>query len=357
MLLILLLIATAIFNNVIDPFHISNSPSLYGFNKEKPDLKTNERISKLFSVKRTDFDTLFIGSSRVDFALDPEYYYKLTKNKAFNLGIAGSNITESKIVLEKLIASHPNFKTVVLEVDFFGFNKFTKIDSSEPIKSYISLSDIFKLFMSYDAIQKSLNTLDYNLKTPNKQIFDQNGLRIKSPTHDSYDLAMAEVQGYIRKNKFYCQSPEKIQALKEIVNLCKNNNIKLIVIVSPINFAQVHAINVLNTFDDYIKWRNEISKITPFYDFSLGNYVTEEQLNRKMLYYFDSHHYTIIVGNMILDRIFNKKNSYLPSNFGAVITQNNVDKYNKELSSEYKDWVNKNKEVVEKINAFKYSIN
>ncbi|OGU60042.1 MAG: hypothetical protein A2X64_07555 [Ignavibacteria bacterium GWF2_33_9] len=344
---------TAIFNCIIDPFHVLKSPAIYGFNKEKPDLKTNERISKLFSVKINDFDTLFIGSSRVDFALDPEYYYKLTNKKAFNLGIGGSNISESKIILEKIIKSHPNLKTVVLEVDFFGFNKFNKIDSNESINSFISLNDIFKLFISYDSIQKSINTINYNFKNPNEYIFDKNGLRIKSPKHNSYNLAMAEVQGYIKKNKFYTSSPERLRALQEIVDLCKKNNIKLIVIVSPINFAQVHVINILNTFDDYIKWRNEISQITSFYDFSLGNYVTKEQLKRKMLYYFDSHHYTIIVGNKILDRVFNNLNSSLPINFGAIITKNNVNKYNKELYSDYKDWVNKNQEVVKKINAFK----
>ncbi|MEI8389697.1 MAG: hypothetical protein WCG23_07400 [bacterium] len=327
--------------------------NIYKFNKEKPELKTNERISKLFTAKIKKYDTLFIGSSRTDFALDPKHYYNLTKKKALNLGIGGSDISESKIILQKLIKTHPNLKTIILEVDYFGFNSTHKINSNEKIDSYISLNDFFKLFLSYDSIKKSISTINYNFKTPNKFIYDYNGLRIKTPEHNSYNLALAEINGVLTKNKNYSLDISRLQNLQEIKRLCKQNNIKLIVFVSPLNFAEIHGINLTGNFNKYLNWRKEISKITSFYDFSMGNYITYEPLKPHMRYYFDSHHYTIEVGQKILDKILNKSNIESNDNFGVIITMNNIDKYNKEFYLEYKNWALNNKIIVKKINLLK----
>lgn len=340
-----------IFNVLVDPFHVVNSTVIYGFNKEKPELKTNERISKIFAAKITQYDTIFIGSSRTDFAIDPYYYNNLTNKKAFNLGIGGSDILESQMILQKLLKTHHNLKTVLLEVDYFGFNKNHTINSNDPINSYISFNDFFKLFLSYDTFKRSLSTVNYNLKTPNSPIFDNNGLRIKSSHHNSYDLAMAEVEGVLKKNRVYSLDTTRLKALEEIVRICKKNNIKLVVFVSPLNFAQIHGIYLTNNFENYLNWRKEISKITPFYDFSLENQVTFESIKPKMRYYFDSHHYTIEVGRMILDKIFKYNKTSSLNDFGIVITSNIIDKYNKELSLQYKNWVSKNKTIVKEINS------
>ena len=83
--LISLLIACMI---VVDPYAIWRVYHKQGVNMFSAHAVNFERVSKPIEVMRMQPNTVFVGSSRVKFALRPEYYNALTgKSNTYNLSL------------------------------------------------------------------------------------------------------------------------------------------------------------------------------------------------------------------------------------------------------------------------------
>lgn len=357
----ILLLINILVNVIVDPYYIFKTPLINGFNSVKPDIKKQERLTKLLEYKlnRNKIDTLILGSSRVDYGIDPNYYHKITGKRAFNIGIKGSVITDSLEFVKMAVYHNPKIKNIYLGIDFFGFNNpITNDDGNSNKKFYyspnINLSEIATVLLSYDALLSSFKTIDYNIHN-NKDIdFDVNGVRIEKKNSNSYDNAMFELGLYINKYVFYKNykiSEKRLEDLRKIKKICDENNINLIIFVNPTNFSQLQGIKTSNNWQNYMIWKKKVAEISPFIDFSGYSKITTEKLNKNMVYYFDSNHYKSVLGNKLIDK-FISKNKVI-NNFGVTITRQNVDKYNEQLDKYHEIWSKQNKEVVKQINALK----
>lgn len=90
-----------------------------------------------------------------------------------------------------------------------------------------------------------------------------------------------------------------LQDIRDIVNLCKTQNIELIVFLNPIHHKTYMHTNkaLLNHF------RRELASITPYYDFSGPNAITTDNRN-----FVDTSHYTVDVGDCLLQYMNQSKN-------------------------------------------------
>ena len=81
--------------------------------------------------------------------------------------------------------------------------------------------------------------------------------------------------------------PESIRALQELVRLCRENRIRLVVFSSPI-LQTTYEEALQNGYADFLK---DVGEIVPYYCFSgLNSYTTHAE------YYFDNSHYKPYVG-------------------------------------------------------------
>jgi hypothetical protein len=67
---------------------------------------------RFFAAHKDDFDTLFIGSSRVHFQISPAIFDRATRESgspthSFNFGVGGMNLPESAYVLEQILKTKP----------------------------------------------------------------------------------------------------------------------------------------------------------------------------------------------------------------------------------------------------------
>jgi hypothetical protein len=115
---------------------------------------------------------------------------------------------------------------------------------------------------------------------------------------------------------------DNLDALRELVALCRQHHINLIVFTTP------HHRIILDHFseEDYISFLRGLSEITPFWDFSGYNSITMDNKN-----YFDHSHYNLSVSRFIAARIFNDTTLNVPSDFGAWVTEKNIDSHLQEL--------------------------
>ena len=78
---------------------------------------------RFFAAHKDDFDTLFIGSSRVYFQISPAIFDRVTREsgmptRSFNFGIGGMYLPETSYLLEQILNLKPrNLKWVFIEYD------------------------------------------------------------------------------------------------------------------------------------------------------------------------------------------------------------------------------------------------
>lgn len=86
---------------------------------------------KFFAEHKDEFDTLFLGSSRIYYAISPEIFDKTTsehgvRTRTFNFGVDAMFPPENFYVLEQILKTKPrNLKWVVIEMDEIH-NKWTE---------------------------------------------------------------------------------------------------------------------------------------------------------------------------------------------------------------------------------------
>jgi hypothetical protein len=88
---------------------------------KKYSLHTNERLSELFNNK-TDYDIIFIGSSRTHTGINPEIIDSICKVKSYNFGIEGGNLFEFYYAYKAYFENHPAPQALVLTLDLYSFN-------------------------------------------------------------------------------------------------------------------------------------------------------------------------------------------------------------------------------------------
>jgi hypothetical protein len=103
----LLLLTTATFNRVVDPFQYFGSPRIKGFNEVKSRLRFFEREVKPAVVKREQPEAVILGSSIAEIGFEP-LHPALTcdgHSKSYNFGIAGAPWKETFCNLKYVLAN------------------------------------------------------------------------------------------------------------------------------------------------------------------------------------------------------------------------------------------------------------
>lgn len=107
---------------------------------------------------------------------------------------------------------------------------------------------------------------------------------------------------------------ETIAEISEMKKLCDENNIRLIVLINPINAIRYRA----NNIQEFNEFKYLLAQITDYYDFSGINAVTVNNLN-----YYELTHYRPIVGDKMVERIFHGGSD----DFGYYVTKENVEEH------------------------------
>jgi hypothetical protein len=127
---------------------------------------------------------------------------------------------------------------------------------------------------------------------------------------------------------------ENILDIQKIINLCNKHNIKLIIFTNPI-----HILTYKNSVKNgYLDFLYKLSNITEYYNFSGINNITANNSN-----YFETSHYKIEVGDIIINTIFNNATDekLLSQGFGYYVTKNNRDVLFKILNSQMTQYAEK----------------
>src|SRR5690606_26152499 len=77
------------------------------------------KLQKVLSMDSDDrYDYVFLGSSRTENTIDCEVVEKLTGRSCINIGISGSSLEDSNILLQLLTQKGVQYKNVFVQVDY-----------------------------------------------------------------------------------------------------------------------------------------------------------------------------------------------------------------------------------------------
>lgn len=210
--------------------------------------KTVTGYDTLELTSNVNADLVFMGSSRCWAHFDPQFFEENYQLKSVNIGMNGhSDLMASRLRLQNYLAKNKAPKFVLLNIDPFisagslehntkmvnkndyarfaffpkeedqAFMDYFQFDTAE---RYVPLYALFKYQMFIDCVTLSKS----NVFPRGFELNDEQWDTIKYPISDI--------------NKKYFFKPKDIpsitQALKELNDLCRKNNIRLIAIQSPV---------------------------------------------------------------------------------------------------------------------------
>jgi hypothetical protein len=253
----------------------------------------------------------------------------IPSGKGYNLATILATVTEHLVHVKYLIKNGYPVKTLYigLDIDFcFGVKMHNDQDYLLRLHPDVSNTNPIGFYWSYLSvlpkgdIKRKLRANFGKKKGPKSQFGKDGTLALGSEAEDSRVFLdnPRDLKNIIRDK----MGRDNLDALRELVALCRQHHINLIVFTTP------HHRIILDHFseEDYISFLRGLSEITPFWDFSGYNSITMDNKN-----YFDHSHYNLSVSRFIAARIFNDTTLNVPSDFGAWVTEKNIDSHLQEL--------------------------
>lgn len=246
---------------------------------------------------------LFVGSSHCYFSFIPTVFDTILNVNSFNLGSSNHSLLTSYYVLKEALRYSNGVDKVILEVFPASINLSDNFNNAiinfDNIKSYDVKIPLILTSDNYsDILEALIPAYRYNnYKTALiKEIPPRNIAVINrgliSTYFDKGYVKIVSNNDFVYKKKFKSQmirdtvySLRKLNSLLKISNMCKANNIDLIVITQPFNPLY------FNDFNEYKYFHNTIDSIAQQNNFVYidGNYVFNEiGLNEKD-YYDEAH--------------------------------------------------------------------
>lgn len=261
------------------------------------------------------YNSFIFGSSRVG-TLEGENLKEI--GKFYNMTFSGAVPKQISETLKIFIENKIEIKNIILGIDDFDFYKNPEDSELIPYKiSYLNLNNNYINFLKYYLLKNPLNIVNKEYifgKIKTKRDIIGSGKWISEDKdkiiEDDFDVHKSKLSKIKINSSSNNRIFKTIQEIREIVDLCKENNINLTVIYLPL-YEKTYLANRELIEES----KKEVLKVTSFWDFAmLDKYTTDEY------YWYEESHYRPILGRKIFKRIYKDKftgDSEYDKNFGV----------------------------------------
>lgn len=258
-----------------------------------------DKTSYVINTKALTYDYVAGGSSRVHNNFNTHIFDSITKTNGFNIAFSGSALAENYVTLYLFLKNGNKTKNYLLQVED-NFLADPKKNFSYPFHDYLFMSQIGDPKVS-EAFMNSVPILKFYIwkYIPFIKYAEFNNYyKLKYFILPSKtDAKMIDLKGYERLEKKHVDGfpkekyepiekeseidPVNIYYLNEIVSLCKENNIRIILYSSPIFSQAYNSYNSTRLHSALLNYCT--SKKIPYFDF------IEEDKYKADYFYDDTH--------------------------------------------------------------------
>lgn len=298
-----------------------------------------------------------IGSSRVLSGIARKDAEEIVGPSTFNCGLSGAKFEEIYEYAKLLADSQPDLSTLIIGLDFFGFNEYYDFDAdykkSRLRKCKLYLPDLISFTYSLKALKDSTKSLMGIL--PSGLKIDEMGYlagliegKLTATEREEFERNLIK-RYYLNTDtpnvyQKYKLSKKALRAFQKLVNLCRDRNVDLKVYMTPAHSVYWQALLLKGYWPILENLKKEIVSIHPIWDFSGGNFVVDSIfLDNYSQWFYDLNHAKPIVGRQILSRIFNKNTS----DFGILLTPQNIQDKLVQIRNAQEKWAAENPKSIE----------
>lgn len=367
----LLSLAVASFNWMVNPFDIFNSPTIAGFNMNKPEAYTQQRVYKAAQLINRKPKIVILGTSRTDRGIDPDNMN--LGNSVFNASINGMTPTECEYLLDAAIRN--DVKYIIIGLDFYTFYFKDSIQNGFD-KDILTNSRAWKYILSIDAIKSSFITIVSQKETV---LYTKNGLRTSASLQLNSDKDGGHKKIFHNSEKMYLTEvySKKISRFQNIhwnafersLNEAHKNNINVTLFISPSHARQWEVLAMAQGWKIFEEYKKKLVAINekvaiengkkpfPLWDFTGYHTLTTESIpcdsTKKMSYYWDGSHYKKKLGDIVLDRMFdgNFSGGQDYYDFGVKLTSKNIKTHLAQIQIQREYWRSKHPKDLSEIEA------
>ncbi|NND11424.1 MAG: hypothetical protein EX254_03500 [Flavobacteriaceae bacterium] len=241
---------------------------------------------KAFNKK--DLGLLAIGNSKLLASLDNTTLQKELGLEPVNLGSIFSNLSVTRLTFESYLNNCEVMpKMVLMEVSWFTFNpvrtQFNEIGGDLFLNDYKLWPEALNYYPEIiDPLRKSFMRQVYSKVMPIGDIDYSSEFKDMSRFEKTYDFKLSEFEE-VFPDHIAGVDPELLAEFERIVNLCKENNIQLVLYTAP----EVSEYRSLQTDIEDIKTIFRNIPDVPYLDYSEGGEFFKKDYE---LWMKDSHH-------------------------------------------------------------------
>jgi hypothetical protein len=379
--LITLLSAVTTLNVLVDPFGINWLVAKEGFNAYKPAMYARVRLYKAFEVTRRKPQAIILGTSRTHLGLRCSHEaWAGLEDRCYNLAFDGATTREMYHYLRHAHAGS-RLQLVVLGLDTYHLTSapsFTRPDFDERVLDSPDgrlpgqfISGELRLLVNMDTLRASLKTIA-SQGHAEPSWFAANGQRLgpvffhREGEHflefgprayfDEIDRLEVgfQTESVARAPVKRSRPPSTVPAdpeesslayIQRIITFCRAENIDLRIFITPSHAHQLEIAAATGAEPAIENGKRELVRLLAvdasqhrdlqpirLIDFSGYSSITTETLpvvgsRDEMRFYWDSSHFKEIVGDYVLDRLFDMNSPVrpVPSDLGMDLTSDTVE--------------------------------
>lgn len=343
---ILIIVLVSTINFIIDPYDVFNRKNC--LNKIKVCVHKNHRFSKIpaFKLFNKEVDVIWLGSSKTWEGSNEEYESKILGKEVKNLAISSCTIDEAIIMAKNALIIHPEIETIYWGLDFFRFEKAINAETEQLKKiktSKIEKEEIFPLILSLCTFKDSIKTIEITLKK-GKEIIPEYGFENKYNKK-----VIRRFKSSINKyhKEFYTNyilDNNKFEQVKELIKYAETKGVKVIIFATSMHLTERVAIYNTQNQQNFYTFREKLAEIQPYYDFSLVNEYTNEEITPTMKYWRDSAHPTNRLRKKMTNQLFINN-----EDFGTYITKDNVKQINEKDNINFQNYIKQHPDIVNQV--------
>lgn len=238
------------------------------------------------------YDALFIGSSRTYYHVNPKIVDSVLHIKSFNAGIDGADLLETTMVLKCYLQTHrkPHYVIADLSTPAFDISEASILNPNMYFQ-YLDNDIIFNTLKAYKRVWL-LKYLPFLQITESDDHIKQGVLaglvgkeKPLEPTYNGYLESGTDTIPLPFKVKYMTTDfpvrPAGIELMEELIQICKDNGIQLIVTYAPVYDLKDEKLNT--AFFPTLKFMCDTSK-TPFLNYRYLKINTDNSLFRDELH-------------------------------------------------------------------------
>ena len=347
---VLLLVTTALFILLVDPYRFFASPLAQGFNviKPKPSIMRDEMRLNLALKQKPEL--LFVGNSRFEMGINPESaLVKSVSSRAQNFTIPGNTLAQAIPSLER-IGELNSVKVMVLGLDFQDY--LTARDRHDLARAELSVSEALINFyidpkwislLQFDTLTDSIRTVLLQSEKYPETIFasgfnpayDYQKYLAREGHHSLFEQSLASLRTKILKAK---QLPDflvlqtdsdRFREVTSILDSAKKSGWRVEMVIYPVHaealalYEQQGVSNLLYQWKVQMKIRADRAASggtqVRLHDFACLSEITTEPVPRRgdlksrMRYYFEAGHFQQNLGDLIVKETIRNSKTPLSS--------------------------------------------